>query len=134
MSTLLRWIRLDWLSLLYRLIATRLRNFPQRMRSLDTSLRCATHLHACYRGELSQWSPGWVEHEALPAQKCRYSGSVSSELQRALATGDFRNAQHSPRKENSSFSSSTYLRRQDWYKTHPFNKNKRVVKTCESRS
>lgn len=98
------WVRLDRLSLVNSLFATLLRNFLQRMRSLDTSLRCATQLLACYRGELSQWSPGWVEHEALPTQKCRYTASVfsvCSELQRALPTGDFRKAQHSPRKEKS---------------------------------
>lgn len=90
-----------WVFRVNILFVTLLRNFLQRIRSVDTSLRCATHLHACYRGELSQWSPGWVEHEALPTQKCRYTASVCSELQRALPTEDFRKAQHSPRKEKS---------------------------------
>lgn len=60
MSALQLWVRLDRLSLVNSLLATLLRNFLQRMRSLDTSLRCATHLHACYRGELSRGHQvGW---------------------------------------------------------------------------
>ena len=50
-------------------VATLLRNLLRRMRSLDTSLRCVTYLHACYLGELSQWSPGWVVHQTEPNHK-----------------------------------------------------------------
>lgn len=63
-------------------IATLLRNFLRRMRSLDTSLRCVTYLHGCYLGELSQWSPGWGVHQAEPSLKCSCLPAVYLEQQR----------------------------------------------------
>jgi hypothetical protein len=63
-------------------IATLLRNFLRRMRSLDTSFRCVPSLHACYLGELSQWSPGWVVHQAEPTLKYSCLLAVYLERQR----------------------------------------------------
>lgn len=68
-------------------IATLLRNFLRRMRSLDTSLRCVPSLHACYLGELSQWSPGWVVHQAEPTLKYSWLLAVYLERQRFVLQG-----------------------------------------------
>lgn len=63
------WIHLQRLSPVNSLIATLLRNFLQKLRSLDISLQCAPCMHTCYLGELSQWSPGWVVHQSEPTLK-----------------------------------------------------------------
>lgn len=61
------------------------RAFLRRMPALLAALRCGTHLHASYLGELSQWSPIWVAYGTQPALKCRCPEAVHSQPQRPLS-------------------------------------------------
>lgn len=120
MGALQLWVRLDRLSLVSSLFVTLPRNFLERMRSLDTSLRYATRLTlALEENYPSGHQVGWsIRHcpnrnadtQLLFVQSC--SVPFPQEI----------SGRHNiPRaKKNLSFCSSTYLRRQDWYKNSSF--------------